>query len=111
MKPLTFAGILEEKVAGPSSLREVPNAIEIWEDVFIDSFAHETEEWDVTEILKRSSNVGTILWAQDLGESRLYDRLTDFGLGQKSGLELPGETRGSLPELKNGREPHCQLFQ
>lgn len=100
MKPLTFAGILEEKVAGPSSLREVPNAIEIWEDVFIDSFAHETEEWDVTEILKRSSNVGTILWAQDLGESRLYDRLSDFGLGQKSGLELPGETRGSLPELK-----------
>ena len=100
MKPLTFAGILEEKVAGPSSLREVPNAIEIWEDVFIDSFAHETEEWNVTEILKRSSNVGTILWAQDLGESRLYDRLTDFGLGQKSGLELPGETRGSLPELK-----------
>ena len=99
MKPLTFAGILEEKVAGPSSLREVPNAIEIWEDVFIDSFAHETEEWNVTEILKRSSNVGTILWAQDLGESRLYDRLTDFGLGQKSGLELPGETRGSLPEL------------
>ena len=100
MKPLTFAGILEEKVAGPSSLREVPNAIEIWEDVFIDSFAHETEEWNVTEILKRSSNVGTILWAQDLGESRLYDRLTDFGLGQRSGLELPGETRGSLPELK-----------
>mgnify|MGYP001305038630 FL=1 len=99
MKPLTFAGILEEKVAGPSSLREVPNAIEIWEDVFIDSFAHETEEWNVTEILKRSSNVGTILWAQDLGESRLYDRLTDFGLGQRSGLELPGETRGSLPEL------------
>ena len=77
MKPLTFAGILEEKVAGPSSLREVPNAIEIWEDVFIDSFAHETEEWNVTEILKRSSNVGTILWAQDLGESRLYERLTD----------------------------------
>ena len=51
MKPLTFAGVLEEKVAGPSSLREVPNAIEIWEDVFIDSFAHETENWNVAEIL------------------------------------------------------------
>ena len=100
MKPLTFAGVLEEKVAGPSSLREVPNAIAIWEDVFRDSFAHEKENWSVTEILRRSSNVGTILWAQDLGESRLYDMLVDFGLGLRTGLDLPGETRGSLPEEK-----------
>lgn len=98
MKPLTFAGVIEEKVGAPSSVKEVPNAIEIWEEVFVDSFAHETEEWSIAEILKRSSNVGTIIWAQELGEKRLYERLINFGLGESSGLELPGETRGSLPE-------------
>ena len=96
MKPLTFAGVIEEKVGAPSSVMEIPNAIEIWEEAFIDSFAHETEEWSIAEILKRSSNVGTIMWAQELGEKRLYERLASFGLGQVTGLELPGETRGSL---------------
>jgi len=97
MKPLTFAGVIEEKVGAPSSVMEIPNAIEIWEKAFIDSFAHETEEWSIAEILKKSSNVGTIMWAQELGEKRLYERLSSFGLGQTTGLELPGETRGSLP--------------
>jgi len=96
MKPLTFTGIVEEKVGAPSSVMEIPNVIEIWEEFFIDSFAHETEEWSIAEILKKSSNVGTIMWAQELGEKRLYETLTSFGLGQVTGLELPGETRGSL---------------
>ena len=96
MKPLTFAGVIEEKVGAPSSVMEVPNAIEIWEEVFRDSFAHDPEEWSIAEILQRSSNVGTIMWAQELGEKRLYERLASFGLGQVTGLELPGETRGSL---------------
>ena len=96
MKPLTFAGVIEEKVGAPSSVMEVPNAIEIWEEVFRDSFAHDPEEWSIAEILQRSSNVGTIMWAQELGEKRLYEGLASFGLGQVTGLELPGETRGSL---------------
>ncbi len=96
MKPLTFAGVVEEKVGAPSSVMEIPNSILIWEEAFIDSFAHETEEWSIAEILKKSSNVGTIMWAQELGEKRLYERLSSFGLGQVTGLELPGETRGSL---------------
>ena len=96
MKPLTFAGVVEEKVGAPSSVMEIPNVIEIWEEAFHDSFAHEAEEWSIAEILKKSSNVGTIMWAQELGEKRLYETLTDFGLGQVTGLELPGETRGSL---------------
>ncbi|HJP16282.1 MAG TPA: penicillin-binding protein 2 [Acidimicrobiales bacterium] len=98
MKPLTFAGVLQENVGAPSSVKEIPNAIEIWDKVFIDSFAHEAEEWSIAEILKRSSNVGTIIWAQELGEKHLYESLANFGLGQISGLELPGETRGSLLE-------------
>ena len=73
--------------------------IEIWEEAFRDAFAHEKEEWSIAEILKKSSNVGTIMWAQELGEKRLYEVLVDFGLGQITGLELPGETRGSLLEL------------
>tara|TARA_Y100000741_G_C18197827_1_gene536333 strand:- start:7 stop:1032 length:1026 start_codon:yes stop_codon:yes gene_type:complete len=43
MKPLTFAGVIEEKVGAPSSVMEVPNAIEIWEEVFRYSFAHDPE--------------------------------------------------------------------
>ncbi len=43
--------------------------------------------------------MGTILWAVDLGEERLYEQLLDFGLGQRTPLDFPGEASGILPAV------------
>jgi cell division protein FtsI (penicillin-binding protein 3) len=45
-------------------------------------------------VLAASSNVGTIKIALRLGEERYYKYIRAFGLGQQTGIELPGETRG-----------------
>ena len=50
----------------------------------------------VTDMLARSSDVGTIKLALRLGEDRLYRYIRAFGIGSKTGVDLPGEERGLL---------------
>jgi len=48
------------------------------------------------EVIIHSSNVGTIQIGQLVGEKLLYERIKDFGFGEKTGIELPAEQRGIL---------------
>ena len=50
----------------------------------------------MTEVLVRSSNLGAIHVAEQIGAERLFQRLTQFGIGKLSGIELQGEERGIL---------------
>ena len=55
----------------------------------------------VTQILENSSDVGAIKIALRLGAPRFYDTIRAFGIGQPTGIELPGENRGLLRPLEN----------
>lgn len=50
----------------------------------------------VREILIKSSNIGMAKIGQKLGRDKLYNGLTLFGFGKKTGIELPGEVEGLL---------------
>lgn len=53
----------------------------------------------VSDVLARSSDVGAIKIALRLGDARFYKYIHDFGFGQKTGIELPAETRGLAKPL------------
>ncbi|HEY2038744.1 MAG TPA: penicillin-binding protein 2, partial [Edaphobacter sp.] len=46
--------------------------------------------------LEKSSDVGAAKMALKLGNKRFYDYIRSFGFGDRSGIELPSETRGLL---------------
>ena len=46
--------------------------------------------------LEKSSDVGAAKMALKLGNQRFYDYMRSFGFGDRSGIELPSETRGLL---------------
>jgi cell division protein FtsI (penicillin-binding protein 3) len=48
----------------------------------------------ITEALAHSSDVAAIKVGMKLGDERLYHYIHDYGFGQQTGIELPGETRG-----------------
>ncbi|MFT9847973.1 penicillin-binding transpeptidase domain-containing protein [Aneurinibacillus sp. REN35] len=49
------------------------------------------------EGVKRSSNVAFVhMGYEGLGKEKLFSYLTKFGFGQKTGIDLPGEARGSF---------------
>ena len=99
IKPLTISALLDAGLAEPDTVREVPYRIHVHDSDFTDSSPHENEEWTVGEIVRRSSNVGTIMWAQETGRTVLHTKLVDFGLGQATGLRFPGEAHGILLSL------------
>ncbi len=50
----------------------------------------------VLRALEKSSDVGAAKMALKLGNEKFYEYLRAFGFGERSGIELPSETRGLL---------------
>jgi cell division protein FtsI (penicillin-binding protein 3) len=48
----------------------------------------------IAEALAHSSDVAAIKVGMKLGQDKLYKYIKDYGFGQQTGIELPGETRG-----------------
>ncbi|GAC1421732.1 MAG: penicillin-binding protein [Actinomycetota bacterium] len=97
-KLITAAAAIETNTVRPSDVFNVPDQLQVSDKVFHDFETHPTWTIPYTEILAKSSNVGTIEVAQKLGSEKLYDALDRFGLGHRTGIEFPGESPGiSLP--------------
>jgi cell division protein FtsI (penicillin-binding protein 3) len=95
-KIVTAAGALEEGVATPQSTWMVPARKQFSDHVFTDAEPHPTEPMTLARIIAKSSNIGTMTVAKELGPTRMERYLRAFGFGDKSALGFPGEARGIL---------------
>jgi len=100
-KVVTAAAAIESGVAGPASILTIPNALHLADKTFHDFEVHKTWRITYAEALARSSNIGTIEVAAQVGKTRLYQMLRRFGLGQKTGIGYPGESPGLLLGLRD----------
>lgn len=55
----------------------------------------------VSDVLAKSSNVGTIKLSQRVGEEEFYEDLRKLGFGSKTNIQLPAETKGRLSSPAN----------
>ena len=101
-KIITLAASLEEKT------------INIFDDHFHDSGSIHVENarikcWkkgghgDQTflQVVENSCNPGFVVMGQKLGTERLYNYITNFGFGKKTGIDLNGESSGILFKYDN----------
>jgi cell division protein FtsI (penicillin-binding protein 3) len=100
-KALTVAAAIEEGLVTARTTMPVETGIRVGGKTFTDAYPHPTETWSVTEIMERSSNVGTIKMAQQLGAERLDRYLRDFGYGAPTGVGFPGEGGGLLMPVEH----------
>jgi cell division protein FtsI (penicillin-binding protein 3) len=49
-----------------------------------------------SEVLKYSSNIGSVKISEKLGKDKFYQYIKKFGFGIKTGIDLPGESPGLL---------------
>ncbi|MBE9374266.1 penicillin-binding protein 2 [Saccharopolyspora sp. HNM0983] len=96
-KLVTAAAAIEHNVVQPEQVLQVPGNIEVADRTVGDAWQHGTIPLTFTGVLGKSSNVGTLMVAQQLGEQRFADTARKFGLGQRTGIELGGESPGSFP--------------
>lgn len=54
----------------------------------------------VEDVMMKSSNIGSAKIGLRLGDQGLFNYLTAFGFGERTGVPLPGEARGQLIPLK-----------
>lgn len=100
-KVLTHAAVINEGAATPTTPISVPAELPRGPHVFEDHTPHDGLELTLAGVLAQSSNIGTILAAEKISPERYYEYLEAFGVGQRTGLQFPGETAGILPPLED----------
>ena len=98
-KIVTMAAAIDSGVAKPDDVLDVPGNVKVADRTINDAWVHGLDHYTLTGVLAKSSNVGTILTAQKVGEARFLDMVTKMGLGQPTGVGLPGESAGMVPPL------------
>jgi cell division protein FtsI (penicillin-binding protein 3) len=97
-KVITVAGALEDGVAGADSVFQTPGQLNVGGTDYKDEASHPSS-MPVHDIVRLSSNVGTIQIARKLGKERFDAYLRAFGFGQPTGLGFPGEANGLVLPL------------
>lgn len=95
-KPVAASLLLEKGLARPDTRVHCNNgSIRVFNRVIRD--AHPYGELDFRDVVVFSSNIGMIKLSQKLRPGELYRRINDLGFLGRTGIELTGESVGSMP--------------
>ena len=111
-KVITMAGLLQTGLHKATDQFTVPYSMTKNGQEFHDATNHGSEHWTLAGILQNSSNVGMVMAAENYTNEQRYEFLTKFGIGQSTGLDLPGESDGMLAgaDAWDGRTRDTVLF-
>ena len=96
-KVVTFAAALEKGLIKPDTVLNVDGSIDVGGITVHDAWAHGPVDMTATGILGKSSNVGTLMIAQQVGPDAFEDEAKKLGQGTRTGIQLPAESSGVLP--------------
>lgn len=95
-KPLIMAAAINEEKVKPDTIYNEKGPVE--------RSGYEIRTWNnkytgkitMTQVLERSSNVGMVYVGDKLGKKNILKYLNLYGFGQRTGIDLQGETPGFL---------------
>ncbi len=98
-KVFTLAAALDMNLVTPDTLFDCQNgSMTLFRRVIHDAHPHGT--LSVSQVLERSSNIGSIKIALKLGNDLFYKYINLFGFGHRTLVGLPGEQSGILRPLR-----------
>lgn len=98
-KLITAAAALEEGLVEPDTPIEVPGErLPRGGTTFKDATKKPDQNLTFAGVLASSSNKGTILYGEKLSDEQLHSWAKKFGMGELSGLGIPGESTGLVPD-------------
>jgi cell division protein FtsI (penicillin-binding protein 3) len=95
-KVVAYTAAIEERLIKPDDRIDCPGTINVFGRIVHD---HARGSLTATEALAKSSNVAAIKLGMKVGNERMYEYMRRFGFGSKTGVELPGETRGLVRDV------------
>lgn len=97
VKVVTFGAALEAGLITPDTHYSVTESIRMGGHTIHDAWPHARVGMSATGILAKSSNVGTLMIAQQIGQNAFAAEVKKYGLGEKSGIQLPADSSGVVP--------------
>lgn len=98
LKPIIFALLLEKKKVNPYDLvRVYGGKYKIGKHTITDD--HKYDWLSAQNVIVHSSNIGISQLAQKLDYIDYYKGLKKYGFSKKSGIDLPNERIGSIPQM------------
>lgn len=103
-KPITMAGALDKGVITPRTTYEDKGRVEISGYIIKNALDQAEGVQTMVEVLEKSLNTGAVFVQQELGKDDFKKYLEKFGLADKTGIDLKGETKGNISNLKTKRD-------
>lgn len=98
-KVFLIAAALEEKLVSPNDMYNCENgSYRIADRTIHDDHPH--GRISVSDIIKYSSNIGAAKIGMKMGDERLFRYLRSFGFGDRTGIDLPGESPGNIRDKR-----------
>ena len=92
-KIVTYSAALDEQLIRPEDPIDCQGGVITLSGIRIHDL-HKMGVVPVSEALAHSSDVAAVKVGMKLGDDRFYSYIHNYGFGQQTGIELPGETRG-----------------
>ena len=103
LKPISIAAALEKKVVSVNTKIDTGNGFyKVGRTQITDTKPHGIIS--VKEILQTSSNIGVTKIAEKLSKKYLWQTYSNFGIGNLTGVNFPGESKGVMRDYSLWKE-------
>ncbi|MDD3628767.1 MAG: penicillin-binding protein 2 [Candidatus Humimicrobiaceae bacterium] len=99
-KIVNVSTALENNTVSKSQSFDLPPSIKVGDRVIREISRTYNVTYTTEEIIKHSSNVGAVTIALSMGEKMFWEGIKNFGFGEITGIELPGEEKGLFYDYK-----------
>ena len=100
-KIINIASAVDNGTIGVQQSFNLPPSIQVGDKVIKEIFRTYNITYTTGEIIKYSSNVGAVNSALSMGKQLFYDSIRDFGFGEMTGINMPGEESGLFYNYKD----------
>lgn len=99
-KIINVAGALDNNTAGEDQVFDLPPSIRVSDRTIKEIFRTSNIQYSTREIIQYSSNIGAVMLALSMGDKLYWESINEFGFGQVTGIELPGEENGIVHDYR-----------
>lgn len=99
-KPITMSAALDTGAVTPNTTYEDKGHTNVGGIIIRNALDRAEGTQTMTEVIEKSLNSGAIFAQQKLGKDQFKKYVEKFGFGEKTGIDLGGEEKGSISNLK-----------
>jgi len=99
-KIVNISSALENKCVNTSQVFHLAPSIKVGDRVIKEIYRTYGVDYQLKDIIKYSSNIGAVTVALSMGNKLYYESMIKYGLGNYSGINIPGEEKGLIADYK-----------